>query len=83
MSKHVEFSLKKAVSRINLHKSMRALIDSDVARKIYVAIILPILINFQPMEQSQKRFIQKKSLPKDERKGSSDTQLNYHHQKAS
>ena len=47
MSKHVEFSLKKAVSRINLLKSMRALIDSDVARKIYGAMILPILTNYQ------------------------------------
>ena len=46
MSKHVEFSLKKSVSRINLLKSMRALIDSDVAKKIYVAMILPILINY-------------------------------------
>ena len=46
MSKHVEFSLKKAVSRINLLKSMRALIDSDVARKIYGAMILPILTNY-------------------------------------
>ena len=45
MAEHVETSLKKAVSRINLLKSMRTLIDSDVAGKIYHAMILPILTN--------------------------------------
>ena len=45
MAEHVETSLKKAVSLINLLKSMRTLIDSDVAGKIYHAMILPILTN--------------------------------------
>ena len=40
MSEHVESSLKKAVGRINLLKSMRPLLDSNVAVKIYNAMIL-------------------------------------------
>ena len=43
MSEHVESSLKKAVGRINLLKSMRPLLDSNVAAKIYNVMILPVL----------------------------------------
>ena len=43
MSEHIESSIKKAASRINLLKSMRNLVDSDVSAKIYCTMILPIL----------------------------------------
>ena len=43
MSDHIESSLKKAVGRINLLKSMRSIIDSKIAAKIYNTMILPIL----------------------------------------
>ena len=43
MSEHIESSLKKAISRVNLLKSIRCLIDSDIAAKIYNAMIQPIL----------------------------------------
>jgi len=42
----MEYSLKKAASRVNLLKSMRALLDPDISAKIYNAMILPILTNY-------------------------------------
>ena len=45
MSNHLRKSLKKAMTRINLLKKIRPLLDSKSAGKIYNAMVLPVLTN--------------------------------------